>query len=157
MYRGGGGGGGEDYSTGIWVGGFGRLNETLTLLKTHKMEILLPCLRESAVISYPVQDWTKQAVFKTLKTVQKFAPHFKEGARNQRKLCDRRGRKGEDLLGRPCLRHENVKLYTQLKTEDPENDTLTVGTSLYRKYMGGPPPLPGWGGGGGGGLCNNCV
>ena len=29
----------------------------------------LPSLRESAVISYPVQDWTKQAVFKTLKTV----------------------------------------------------------------------------------------
>ena len=37
------------------------------------MYILLPCLRESAVISYPVQDWTKQAVFKTLKTVRKFA------------------------------------------------------------------------------------
>ena len=37
------------------------------------MKILLPCQRESAVISYPVQDWTKQAVFKTLKTVHKFA------------------------------------------------------------------------------------
>ena len=37
------------------------------------MEILLPCLKESAVISYPVQDWTKQAVFKTLKMVHKFA------------------------------------------------------------------------------------
>ena len=61
------------YSKGIWVGGFGRFNETLTLLKTQKMQILLPCLRESDVISYPVQDWTKQAVFKTLKTVHKFA------------------------------------------------------------------------------------
>ena len=48
--------GGRGYSTGIWVGGFGRLKETLTLFKTQKMEILLPCLRESAVISYPVQD-----------------------------------------------------------------------------------------------------
>ena len=54
----------------------------------------------------------------------------------------RRGRK-EDLKGRPCLRHENVKLYTLFKTEDPEGDTLTVGTSLYREYMGvPPPPLP---------------
>ena len=32
------------------------------------MKIFLPCLRESAVISYPVQDWTKQGVFKTLQT-----------------------------------------------------------------------------------------
>ena len=31
-----------------------------------------------------------------------------------------------------------VNLYTLFKTEDPENDTLTVGTSLYRKYMGVP-------------------
>ena len=50
----------------------------------------------------------------------------------------------------PCLRSENVKLYTLFKTEDPENDTLTVGTSLYRKYMGVLPPpgtgdvLPSW-------------
>ena len=50
----------------------------------------------------------------------------------------------------PCSRHkrfkccykekisrddpENVKLYTLFKTEDPENDTMTVGMSLYRKY-----------------------
>ena len=53
------------------------------------------------------------------------------------------GRKGEDLRGRPCLRHENLKLYTLFKTEDPENDTPTVGTSLYRKYMEVPPPPPG--------------
>ena len=26
---------------------------------TQNVLILLPCLRESAVISYPVQDWTK--------------------------------------------------------------------------------------------------
>ena len=37
------------------------------------MKIFLPCLRESAVISYPVQDWTKQGVFKTLQTAHKFA------------------------------------------------------------------------------------
>ena len=37
------------------------------------MSILLPCLRESAAISYPVQDWTKQTIFKTLKPVDKFA------------------------------------------------------------------------------------
>ena len=34
---------------------------------------MLPSLRESAIISYPVQDWTKQTMFKTLKTVHKFA------------------------------------------------------------------------------------
>ena len=33
-----------------------------------------------------------------------------------------------------------VTLYTLFKTDDPENDTLTVRTSLYRKYMGVPPP-----------------
>ena len=33
-------------------------------------------------------------------------------------------------------------MYTLFKTEDPENDTLTVGTSLPRKYMGVPPPPP---------------
>ena len=38
---------------------------------------LLPCLRESAVISFPIHDWTKQAVFKTLKTVYKFAYYIK--------------------------------------------------------------------------------
>ena len=48
----------------------------------------------------------------------------------------------EDLRGRPCSRHENLKMYTLFKTEDPENDTLTVGTSLPRKYMGVPPPPP---------------
>ena len=31
-----------------------------------------------------------------------------------------------------------MKFYTLVETEDPENDTLTVGTSLYRKYMGVP-------------------
>ena len=29
-------------------------------------------------------------------------------------------------------------MYTLFKTEDPENDTLTVGTSLPRKYVGVP-------------------
>ena len=53
------------------------------------------------------------------------------------------------MQGRPCLRHENLKMYTLFKTEDPENDTLTVGTSLPRKYMGVPPPPGGDGGGGG--------
>ena len=39
-----------------------------------------------------------------------------------------------------------MKLYTLFKTEDSENDSLTVGTSLYRKYMGVPPPPPRGGG-----------
>ena len=42
-----------------------------------------------------------------------------------------------------CLRHKNVKSYTLFKTENPENDTLTGGTSLHtRKYMGVPSPPP---------------
>ena len=40
------------------------------------------------------------------------------------------------------LRHKNVKLYTLFKTDDPENDTLTGGTSLYMKHMGVIPPGP---------------
>ena len=109
-----------------------------------KDEILLSCLRASAVISYPVQEWTKAGRIQNTKNgiyVGIFM-HSNEGARNQRKLCDRRGRKGEDLHRRPCLRHENVQLYTLFKTEDPQNDTLTVGTSLYMKYMAVPPPPP---------------
>ena len=39
--------GGEGYSKGIWVGGFDRFNETLTLFKIQNMQILLPCLREN--------------------------------------------------------------------------------------------------------------
>ena len=34
-------------------------------------------------------------------------------------------------------------VWTLFKTEDPENDTLTGGTSLYRKYTeSAPPPTP---------------
>ena len=40
-------------------------------------------------------------------------------------------------MGTTLFKTRNVKLYTLLKTEDPANDTLTVGTSLYRKYRGG--------------------
>ena len=43
---------------------------------------------------------------------------------------------GVDLQGRPCSRKE---LYTLLKTGDPENDTLSGGMSLYRKYVEYPP------------------
>ena len=92
---------------GIWVGGFGQLNETLTLFKIQR-KISLP------------QDWTKQAVFKTLKMVQKFAFSriSTKGARNQRSW------EKEKICG------DDVKLYTLLKTEDPEIDTLTGRTSL---------------------------
>ena len=41
-------------------------------------------------------------------------------------------------------RLENVKLYTLFMREDPENDTLTVRMSLYRKYMGVTPPPSPW-------------
>ena len=50
-----------------------------------------------------------------------------------------KGRKG-DLRWLLC--HKNVKLYTLFKTEDPENNTLTGGMSLYRKYMWVNPPPP---------------
>ena len=46
------------------------------------------------------------------------------------------------MRGRPCLRQENVKLYTLFKTEDPENDTLTGGTSLYIGNIWEYPPPP---------------
>ena len=51
-YGGGGGGGGG--------GGVIWLNTTLTLFKTQRCKLLLLCLRESAVLFYPIQDWTKQ-------------------------------------------------------------------------------------------------
>ena len=98
--------------------------------------------------------------------------HFNEGTHNQWKLCDRKGKK-EDLPGRLCLRHENVKLYTLFKTGrtlkiipwlaehwglwgrstrccDHQNGCKeTSGTSPYRKYMRVPTPPPpqphGWG------------
>ena len=63
------------YSTRILVGGFGRLNETLTLFKTQKMYILIPCLRESAVIFYPVQGLIKHHRIQSNKNGHKFAFH----------------------------------------------------------------------------------
>ena len=60
-------------------------------------------LRESAVISHPVQDWTKQAVFKTLKTIHKFAFSY-ISTKKTHEISDQTGRKGEDLRGQPCLR-----------------------------------------------------
>ena len=65
--------------------GVGRLNKILTLFKTRKMEILLPCLRESAVISYPVQDWTKHyRIQNNKKLVHKFAfSPIQRSTRNQ--------------------------------------------------------------------------
>ena len=60
---------GGGYSIGIWVGGFGRLNKTLTLLKTQQMSILLPCLRESAVILTLLKTGPSITVFRTIKPV----------------------------------------------------------------------------------------
>ena len=69
--------------------------------------------------------------------------HFNEGARNRRKLCDRRGKKKEDLRGRPCLRHENVKLYTLFKTEDPERFILVFEVNANRAMFDqGSNPMP---------------
>ena len=49
------------------------------------MLILLHCLRESAAISYPVQDWTKhyRTVFKTIEMVHEVCilTHLNEGTR----------------------------------------------------------------------------
>ena len=118
------------YSTGIWVGGFGRLNKTLTLFKTQRCKFFT--LSKRKCCNFLPCSRLDQAGH---------IQNTKNGTRNQRKLCDRRGRKG-GLGGPPCLRHENVKLYTLFKTENPENETLTVGTSLKRKYMGVPPPPP---------------
>ena len=76
--------------------------------------------------------------------------HFNEGARNQQKLCDRRGRKGEDLQGRPCSRHENEIVYPA-----QDSRTLTMVPWLAEHpYIGNiweypnpppPPPSPGMG------------
>ena len=75
--------------------------------------------------------------------------HSNEGARNERKLCDRKGKN----------KHENVKLYTSLfKTSDPENDTLTeqelTSVLFYKSVLCvicNISYIPWEGGGGGGG------
>ena len=109
-----------------------------TLFKTQKMWILLPCLRESAVISYSVQDWTKQAVFKTLKTVHKFA--FSRISMKAHKIgehyCDRRGRKGEDTKMWnciPCSRQRTLKMI-------PCQNAVPRG-NIWEYHP--PPPSPG--------------
>ena len=99
-------------------------------LSKRKCCTFLPCSRlDQAGRIQNTKNGTYKFVFSRISTK----------AHEISKNCDRRGRKEEDLKERPCLRHENVKLYTLFKTEDPENDTLTVGTSLYREYMGVPP------------------
>ena len=112
------------YSTGIWVGGFCQLNETLTLFKTQKMYIFatlskrkccnfLPCSRvDQAGRIQNTKNGTEVCIF----------AHSNEGARNQRKLCDQRGRKGEDLRGQRTL-----KMIPWLSE---------------RPYIGVPPPPP---------------
>ena len=99
---------------------------------------LLPCLRESAVISYPVQDWTKQAVFKTLRTVH-VSLRFHAFQRRRTKSAKIMRSKEENrrrFAGTTLFKTRNVELHTLFKTEDPENDTLNGGTSLQRTHMG---------------------
>ena len=95
---------------------------------------MLPCPRESAVISYPVQDCTKQAVFKTLKTVYKFA--FSRISTKAHEISENYAIEGGE---KEICRDENVKLCALFKTEDPENDTLTGGTSLSVNIWVCPP------------------
>ena len=45
-------------------------------------------------------------------------------------------------MGMTLFKTRKCEIVYPVKTEDPENDTLTVGTSLYRKYMGVPHPPP---------------
>ena len=90
-----GGGGGEvlnkNLGRGVWP-----TQETLTLFKTQK--ILLPCLRERAVISYPVQDWTKQAIFTQAFSCISRKAHESAKGENKRRFA-----------GTTLFRHENVK------------------------------------------------
>ena len=123
---------GGGYSTGIWVGGFGRLNETLTLLKTQRCRFCFPVWEKVLQFHTLFKTGPSVTVFKAIQ-VCIFTNYFK-GAQNQQKLCDWRERKGEDLRWRPCLGHENVKLYTPCKMDNPENDTMMGGTSPHRKY-----------------------
>ena len=108
------------YSTGIWVGGFGRLNETLTLFKTQKRSISVPRPRESAVISYSVQDWTKQVIFKALKTVHKFPfSCISMKAHEISKNYVIVGGEKEKICRDDRVQDTKMKLYTLLKTAGP--------------------------------------
>ena len=57
-----------------------------------------------------------------------------------------KGAKRRSFCGNTLFRQKNVKLYTLFKTEDPENDTLTGGMSLWIgniwEYPPPPPPPP---------------
>ena len=89
---------GEVLNRNLGGGGFGRLDETLTRFKAKDVNFatpskrkccnFLPCSRPGQIIPYSKQ-WKR--------CVSLRFHAFQRSARNQRNLCDRRGRKGEDL------------------------------------------------------------
>ena len=125
---------GVGYSTGIWVGGFQHLKETLTLLKTQscKFQFCYPVQEKLLQFCTLFKTGTSITVFKTIRMCKSLT-HLSKATENQRKLCGWGLRRGvEDLQGwPPTLKYENVNLYSLLQRETPENGTLSSRTSLY--------------------------
>ena len=69
-----GGGGGGGYSTGVWVGRIGRLNETLTLFKTQRCRFATLSNRKCRNLTL-FKTGQSITVFKTIVTIHKFAFH----------------------------------------------------------------------------------
>ena len=81
-------------STGNWVGGFSRLNETLTLFKTQRCKFCYPLYEKALYIFYLFKTGPSITVFKT----HKFAFHaFQQRHTKSAKIIWLDGRKGEDL------------------------------------------------------------
>ena len=80
------------YSTGIWVGPTQR--NPIPDIQDTKMQILLPCVRESAFILYPIQDWTKHYHIQNNRNIHKFAFHVSQWRHTKSaKIMWLRGRK----------------------------------------------------------------
>ena len=97
-----------------WWFFIGRLNETLTLFKTQRRRFCFPVrLRESAVMFYPFQDWTKHYRIQNNKNVHNFAfyasqrRHWKPAKimwlRGEERRGDWEESRGEDLGDDTCL------------------------------------------------------
>ena len=62
---------------------------------------------------------------------------FQQRRTKSAKIMWSKGEKKRRFAGTTLFKTQNVKLYSTLfKTENPDNDALTVGASLYRTAMG---------------------
>ena len=131
------------YSTGLGRGIRPTQRSPDPVQDTKDVNFRLPCLRESAVISYPVQDWTKHYRIQNNKKIHKFAfsPISMKRTKSAKMMWSK-GEKRKRFPGKTLFNWtQKCEIVYPVQDREPWNDTLTCRTSLYRNYMGVLPRL----------------